>query len=117
MIIGKLIPVGTGFMARRQKALEDEQRRELEEHISNEAGEIELEMTEMELQDFDLSDLSGVSELGMEPLMIKTTAVSDDDDDDLDIESLDEEEEGNDENELDSDSDNDNDIEIDVDMD
>ncbi len=118
VIIGKLIPVGTGFMTRRQKALEDEQRRLLAEHVDTEAGEIELEMTELDLQDLDLSELTGVSELGMEPMGVKTVAASDDDsDDDLDIESLDEEEENNDDNEIDSDSDTDNDLEIDVDMD
>ena len=118
VIIGKLIPVGTGFMTRRQKALEDEQRRALAEHVDTEAGEIELEMTEMDLQDLDLSELTGVSELGMEPLGIKNAPVSDEDsDDDLDIESLDEEEESSDDNEIDSDADADNDLDIDVDMD
>jgi DNA-directed RNA polymerase subunit beta' len=118
VIIGKLIPVGTGFMARRQKALEDEQRRLLAEHVDTEAGEIELEMTEMDLQDLDLSELTGVSELGMEPLGVKAAPVSDDDgDDDLDLESLDEEEESSDDNEIDSDSDSDSDLDIDVDMD
>jgi DNA-directed RNA polymerase subunit beta' len=117
VIIGKLIPVGTGFMARRQKQLEAESEQEVLAHVDTEAGEIELEMSELDLAELEMAELTGVAELGMEPLGAAAPVVVDEEsDEDLDIESLDEEEEEGGEAE-EEDVDLDNDLEIDLDLD
>ncbi len=116
VIIGKLIPVGTGFMDRRQKALEAEAEKALLEHVDTEAGELEFDPAELEME-IDSSDLLGVAELGMEPLGASAPLVADaDEDEDLDIESLEEDEEETEES-SDEEADADNDLEIDLDLD
>jgi DNA-directed RNA polymerase subunit beta' len=117
VIIGKLIPVGTGFLTRRQKALEKEKAREVVAHIDTEAGEIELEISELDLAELELAELTGVMELGQEPLGSSAAIVVDEDaDEELDLETLDEDEE-----EVEADTDDeaemDNDLEIDLDLD
>ena len=117
VIIGKLIPVGTGFMSRRQKQLEAESQQEVLAHVDTEAGEIELEMSELDLAELEMAELTGVTELGMEPLgATAPIAVDEETDEDLDIESLDEQEEESGEAE-EEDVDLDNDLEIDLDLD
>ncbi|MEZ4870318.1 MAG: DNA-directed RNA polymerase subunit beta' [Caldilineaceae bacterium] len=94
VIIGKLIPVGTGFHTRRQIVEEDMDGAEMD------LEDYDLEDDELELGDLDFSDLdsndllAGVAELGMEPLGVSVNASDDEDDEfDFDLESLDEEEE------------------------
>ena len=116
VIIGKLIPVGTGFMTRRQKALEEEQRKALAEHVDTDAGEIELDVSELEL-DLEMIELAGVAELGTEPLGATAPLLVDEEgNDDVDLESLEEEEEETEESTEDE-AEMDNDIEIDLDLD
>ncbi len=116
VIIGKLIPVGTGFRKRRQEALEAEKRKELEEHVDTESGEIELDPSELDFSD-ELADLSGVSELGMEPMGATATLSADEDaDDDLDLDTLEEdEEEGDTTEEEPAELDDDMDIDVEID--
>jgi DNA-directed RNA polymerase subunit beta' len=116
VIIGKLIPVGTGFRKRRQEALEAEKRKELEEHVDVESGEIELEVSELDFAE-ELTDLTGVSELGMEPLGASAPLMADEDgDDDLDLDTLEEDEEESDVNEDDN-AEIEEDLDIDVEID
>jgi DNA-directed RNA polymerase subunit beta' len=118
VIIGKLIPVGTGFLKRRQEALEAEKRAELEAHVDNESGEIEMEVSDLDLSD-EYGDLTGVAELGTEPMGVNVTVSSssgDDDSDDVDIETLEEDEEEGDSRDDDS-NDQDDEFDIDVEVD
>ncbi len=117
VIIGKLIPVGTGFMTRRQKALEAETKAAVLDHVDTEVGEIELELGELDLVDLEVAELTGVLELGMEPLGAGAPLLLDEDaDEDIDLESLDgDETEGEDTQEEEADMDND--LEIDIDLD
>ena len=86
VIIGKLIPVGTGFASRRQRAVETELVEELDlDEAFDEAFDFdddgELEFDDMDFADFDSSELSGVAELGMEPLAALANALSEEDED------------------------------------
>ncbi|MBV7330073.1 DNA-directed RNA polymerase subunit beta' [Chloroflexi bacterium TSY] len=83
VIIGKLIPVGTGFQARLRRAAElREAEVDLVEDLDLPEELGELEMEDLDFADIDLSELSGVAELGMEPLGTNVTTSSDDDDND-----------------------------------
>ncbi len=83
MIIGKLIPVGTGFHTRSKfpsmQPVEDELDLGLEDEFED--MDEELEMDDLDLGDIDMGDLSGVAELGMEPLGSVSMVDEDDEDD------------------------------------
>ena len=124
VIIGKLIPVGTGFNTKMtEKAMPAKD--QLLEHLDMSGEEIELESSELDFADLDMSDaLTGVVELGAEPLGANANATADDDsedDVDLDLESLDEEEgSNNNDDEIDSEGDielDDEDLDIEIDLD
>jgi DNA-directed RNA polymerase subunit beta' len=90
VIIGKLIPVGTGFHTRVDRPFEDAEEEELEffEDLE-ELEDAELEFDDLDFADIDTSDLSGVAELGMEPLGADVTLSDDEDDEDvIDLDSL-----------------------------
>jgi DNA-directed RNA polymerase subunit beta' len=117
VIIGKLIPVGTGFSTSRLQKFEQEQEQEIAENVDTEIEEIELELTELDLGDLEFADLTGVAELGFEAAAPVATVVADEEaDEDLDLESLDEQEEDNDDS-ADVEEELDNDLEIDIDLD
>ncbi|MEZ4584241.1 MAG: hypothetical protein R3A10_21850 [Caldilineaceae bacterium] len=85
VIIGKLIPVGTGFHTRleRQNEIEvEEPDLDLPEEME-EIDDDELEMDDLDFADIDMSELAGVPELGMEPLGV--SGLNDEDEDDVDI--------------------------------
>jgi DNA-directed RNA polymerase subunit beta' len=91
VIIGKLIPVGTGFSATKRawNSLAPDVRVHDGEDFELETEEGELEISDLDLVDLDSNELlAGVSELGMEPLGVV--------DEDLDVEEEDEEEEEDD---------------------
>ncbi len=124
VIIGKLIPVGTGFNTKMtEKAMPAKD--QLLEHLGMSGEEIELESSELDFADLDMSgELTGVVELGAEPLGGNANATADDDNEDdvdLDLESLDEEEGGNNnDDEIDSEGDielDDEDLDIEIDLD
>ncbi|MCB9114206.1 MAG: DNA-directed RNA polymerase subunit beta' [Caldilineaceae bacterium] len=96
VIIGKLIPVGTGFSQRRVAVtnLEDEVELLIDAEIDQDEDLGDVDDSDLSMEDFDLDELDGVAELGMEPLGAGVTlADSDEDAVDLDFNSLDEEEE------------------------
>lgn len=94
VIIGKLIPVGTGFHTRSQTII-DETTEAIHEPNEFEIWEesSELEMSDLDFSDLDSNDLlAGVAELGMEPLGVNVNTSDDDDGEfDFDLESIDEE--------------------------
>ena len=107
VIIGKLIPVGTGFHTRRQRepVVQEVEEFLLDEQFDDELFGLVEDQDELELDDLDfdmdISELTGVKELGLEPLSAPSSDDDEDEDDiGFDIESL-----QNDDNE-----------EIDVDM-
>ena len=107
VIIGKLIPVGTGFYTRaeRKKAAQMKMAPDSELYELTEDDvdlEMDMEMDDLDFADLDISDMSGVTELGMDSL-------------DGDLAGLDEEEDEDLELDFESFDDNDND-EIDVDL-
>jgi DNA-directed RNA polymerase subunit beta' len=117
VIIGKLIPVGTGFSTSRLQKFEKEQEQEIAENVDTEIEEIELELAELDLGDLDLSDLTGVAELGFEPAAsTAVVTVDEESDEDLDLESLEEDEEET-EDTADADDDLDSDLELEIDID
>ena len=70
VIIGKLIPVGTGFRARR---MWEEEKKQAVEQLTDQrdidSEELnELELLDLEDADLDLADLSGLAEMGIGPL-------------------------------------------------
>jgi len=94
VIIGKLIPVGTGFHTRRE-ALDERMPSDPTDSLDIELDDDELEMGDLDFSDLDSNELlSGVSELGMEPLGLNVGGGGDEEDEDFDfdLESLDEEE-------------------------
>ncbi|MFN8443626.1 MAG: DNA-directed RNA polymerase subunit beta' [Caldilineaceae bacterium] len=123
VIIGKLIPVGTGFSMKasaKAKPIEDD----ADIHIDLTGEEVELDLSELDFTDIELSgELTGVLELGAEPLGVNVS-ISDEDSDedvDLDLETLDEEE-GPTNRDEDVDSDNEvdldeEDLDIEIDLD
>ena len=93
VIIGKLIPVGTGFHTRTD--LEDEAPTiDLTDSVDIELDDDELEMGDLDFTDLDSNELlSGVAELGMEPLGLNVSGGEEEEDEfDFDLESLDEDE-------------------------
>ena len=101
VIIGKLIPVGTGFSTRRSQIAD------LSKEVSILHG-LEIDVEDGELSDLDLGDLTldefdliepGVAELGMEP-MGGTTLAEEEEDLDLDFDNLEDEEEEEEEEEF-----------------
>jgi DNA-directed RNA polymerase subunit beta' len=107
VIIGKLIPVGTGFHTRRQRVakpelpvLDDDEIIELED----EEGELELE--DLELGELDLAELVGVTELGLEPMTAAPANLDEEEgeeDLELDFETYGDEEEEEEEEDIDVD--------------
>jgi len=93
VIIGKLIPVGTGFNASRPLAGDLSQEVSILHDLEIDVEEdlIDMDMSDLSLDDFDLTE-QGIVELGMEPLGANT-ALSGEDDLDLDFDSLEEDEE------------------------
>lgn len=93
VIIGKLIPVGTGFHTR-SDARKAQPVEELIDTVDIELDDDELEMGDLDFSDLDSNELlSGVAELGMEPLGLNVSGGEEEDEDfDFDLESLDEEE-------------------------
>lgn len=102
VIIGKLIPVGTGFQARLQDAAKlQEVKVDLPEDIDYDMDEDigELEMSDIDFGEMDLADITGVAELGMEPLGASASNMNDDDDEDeieLNFETLEEDSDNDD---------------------
>ncbi|MFZ1770409.1 MAG: DNA-directed RNA polymerase subunit beta' [Caldilinea sp.] len=96
VIIGKLIPVGTGFSQRRiiTTNIADEVELLIDTEIDQDEDLGDLDENDMGLDDFELEDIEGVSELGMEPLGA-TVTVGDEEEDglDLDFDNLEEDEE------------------------
>jgi DNA-directed RNA polymerase subunit beta' len=91
VIIGKLIPVGTGFSATKRawNALAPDVRVHDGEDFELEAEDGELEISDLDLVDLDSNELlAGVTELGMEPLGVA--------DEDLEVEEEEEDEEEDD---------------------
>jgi DNA-directed RNA polymerase subunit beta' len=103
VIIGKLIPVGTGFNSRRiiltDLSKEVEILSDLEIDVEDDLSE--MDMSDLGMEDFELGELSGVSELGIESLLLTPAAAAaeEEDDMDLDFDALDEEEEETEEEE------------------
>ena len=90
VIIGKLIPVGTGFRARRLWAEEKQEAMDLAARQREEdmEGDLdELEMLDLDDTDLDMSDLAGLAEMGIGPLGMLGNfgAGLDDDEDDIDL--------------------------------
>jgi DNA-directed RNA polymerase subunit beta' len=87
VIIGKLIPVGTGFHARAERKAQQE-RRELAPDSAlfelADEDEGELEMEDLDFADLDLGELAGVTELGMEPLTAQA-GLDEEEDEEMDI--------------------------------
>jgi len=96
VIIGKLIPVGTGFSQRRVSVVNiaDEVDLLIDEEIDQDEDLGDLDDADLGLDDFEFDDADGVAELGMEPLGAGVTLGEDGDDSlDLDFDTLEEEEE------------------------
>lgn len=100
VIIGKLIPVGTGFSTRRIWAPEEfEVNLQDHEDFEIEADDVDLEMADLDYNELEPNDiLAGVSELGLEPLTDEPVVIEEDeeeeDEEDFefeDFESLNEE--------------------------
>ena len=89
VIIGKLIPVGTGFQARLEEAAEAARDLELNDDLLGDEEDTDLEMSDLDFADLDMAELSGLAEMGNNPLGMMTAALAkaalDDDDEDLDI--------------------------------
>jgi DNA-directed RNA polymerase subunit beta' len=98
VIIGKLIPVGTGFHTRAERKKEhmkmapDSELFELSEDDVD--LEMDMEMDDLDFADLDISDMSGVTELGMDSTDGELTSGDEDEDEDLelDFESFDDNE-------------------------
>lgn len=100
VIIGKLIPVGTGFHTRAERAkarlaklAPDSELYELAEDDVD--LEMDMEMDDLDFADLDISDMSGVAELGMPNSGGNSSGNNNDDDDEemeVDFESFDENE-------------------------
>jgi DNA-directed RNA polymerase subunit beta' len=97
VIIGKLIPVGTGFRARKRWAQEKQDAIDMAAKQVEENDLDELEMIDLDDTDLDMSDLASLAEMGFSPLgMMSRYAAEEDDDEDID---LDFDKFGNEENE------------------
>jgi DNA-directed RNA polymerase subunit beta' len=105
VIIGKLIPVGTGFHARAERKLEAQLELAPDSELydlSEDDADLDMEMDDLDFADLDLAGMGDVAELGMDGSDGDGAGGDEDEDEDLelDFESFD-------------DSDND---ELDVDM-
>ena len=100
VIIGKLIPVGSGFRTRRmweeekQQAIEQlsEQQdvKDIDEIVDEELSELEFDLDD---PDLDLADLSGLAEMGIGPLgMLSGFGGGEDEEIDFDLNNLKDEE-------------------------
>ncbi|MBI1295302.1 DNA-directed RNA polymerase subunit beta' [bacterium] len=87
VIIGKLIPVGTGFRARRKWAQEKQDAIDLAAKQMEEEDLDELEMIDLDDTDLDMTDLASLAEMGFSPLgmMASRYNVEEDEDEDIDI--------------------------------
>jgi DNA-directed RNA polymerase subunit beta' len=86
VIIGKLIPVGTGFRERRRWAQEKQEAIDLAAKQIEEEDLDELEMIDLDDTDLDMSDLTSLAEMGFSPLgMMARFGVDDNEDEDIDI--------------------------------
>ncbi|MEZ4636464.1 MAG: DNA-directed RNA polymerase subunit beta' [Caldilineaceae bacterium] len=85
VIIGKLIPVGTGFRARRKWAQEKQDAIDLAAKQVEEDDLDELEMIDLDDTDLDMSDLASLAEMGFSPLGMMSSRFSGEEDDDEDI--------------------------------
>jgi DNA-directed RNA polymerase subunit beta' len=90
VIIGKLIPVGTGFHTRAERKKERLQKMapdsELYELSEDDVDlEMDMEMDDLDFADLDISDMSGVAELGMDSLDGEVTSIDDEEDEDLEL--------------------------------
>jgi DNA-directed RNA polymerase subunit beta' len=97
VIIGKLIPVGTGFSRRRilVSNIADEVSLLIDTEVDHDEDLGDLEDSELGLDDFEFEDIEGVAELGMEPLGTGISLGADEEDTlDLDFDTLEEEDEG-----------------------
>jgi DNA-directed RNA polymerase subunit beta' len=90
VIIGKLIPVGTGFHTRAErkkmaqmKLAPDSELYELSEDDVD--LEMDMEMDDLDFADLDISDMAGVAELGMDGLDGDLGGLDDEDDEDLEL--------------------------------
>ncbi len=87
VIIGKLIPVGTGFHARQAELAEAAQQLDMDDSLLDEDDE--LEMSDLDFADLDMSELSGLVEMGNSPLGMMNAVLAgagqDDEEDDLDL--------------------------------
>jgi len=101
VIIGKLIPVGTGFNSRRVAIVDISTEVSIlhDMEIDVEEDLAELDMGDLSLDEFDLAE-PGISELGSEPLGANASLGDEEEDLDLDFDSLDEEEEEEEEEEF-----------------
>ncbi len=99
VIIGKLIPVGTGFNSRRVAAADIASEVSIlhDMEIDVEEDLAEMDMSELSLDEFDVEP--GVTELGMEPLGANAN-LADEEDLDLDFDTLEEDEEEEEEEEF-----------------
>ena len=93
VIIGKLIPVGTGFHTRMDRPEDEVDGDEFEflEDLEDlgDLDDAELEFDDLDFADIDNSDLAGVPELGMEPLGANASIGDEEDDDEMiDLDSL-----------------------------
>jgi len=89
VIIGKLIPVGTGFHARlAEAAAKREANIELPEDFAFDDDLSDLEMEDLDFSDLDMSDMSGIAELGMEPLGANIMSDDEDEEPELNFETL-----------------------------
>jgi DNA-directed RNA polymerase subunit beta' len=96
VIIGKLIPVGTGFHTRSHTIIEENEAMFYDEaeELEFEGDDDELDMGDLDFGDLDSNELlAGVAELGMEPLGVNVSNADDEEDEfDFDLESLDDDE-------------------------
>ncbi len=112
VIIGKLIPVGTGFSmkaATKARPAEDD----VDLHIDMSGEDVELDLSDLDFADIEMSgEFTGVLELGAEPLGVNVSSGDDDNDEDvdLDLETLDDDDSSSG---RDDDMDSDGDVELD----
>ncbi|WP_442886883.1 DNA-directed RNA polymerase subunit alpha C-terminal domain-containing protein [Caldilinea sp.] len=98
VIIGKLIPVGTGFSKRRivPTRIEDEVEILIDEEVEHDEDLGDLEDVDLSLDDYEFEDLESVAELSVPPLGV---GLGDEDEEglELDFDALEEEDEEEDE--------------------
>jgi DNA-directed RNA polymerase subunit beta' len=88
VIIGKLIPVGTGFDPRRVRPMDAKKAVEIihdGELVDLEDDDTDLEMADLDFADLDISELTDITELGMESLSSGISLNDEEDEEDVDI--------------------------------